>query len=184
MMSTTMLKYSPLGFFVAAGASYQGARHGMPWLGLAFVLLNVLVFLPFSPLRKERVSLCLAVGVAGFVLDSLLIIFGVYRVGEQGRWLVARFLCPEWILALWLNYGFALYVFKPFLSRTWWTPVAVGLVFSTLIYTNAGRMGLISFPQPKLLSLGIIAALYALFIPACNVIANKIIGGAHVPAHH
>ena len=180
MRAETVMKYSPLGFFITAAAAYQGARNHMPWLGLLFVLINMLVFLPFSPIRKERLYLTLAVGAAGFVVDSLLITAGVYRVGEQSRWLLAGFLCPEWILALWLNYGFALYVFKPFLSRTWWIPVVVGLVFSTLIYTNAGRMELITFPLAKTVSLGIIAVIYALFIPACNVIANKIIGGPHV----
>ena len=107
MTSTTMMKYSPLGFFIAAAASYQGARHDMPWLGLLFVLVNVLVFLPFSPIKKERLYLACAVGLSGFTIDSLLIASGVYVVGEQSRWLTASFLCPEWILALWLNYGFA-----------------------------------------------------------------------------
>ncbi len=179
MPAEKIMKYSPLGFFMTAFATYQGARNGMPWLGLLFFALNVAFFLPFSPLKKERLYLALAVGGAGFLIDSLLILLGVYHASEHGRWLLPHFFCPEWILALWLNYGFALFVFKPFLSRDRLTPVVVGIVFSAIIYFNASRMELITFPLPKLLSLAIIAMIFAVFIPTCNQLANKICGAPH-----
>ena len=174
-----MIKYSPLGFLITIFATYYGARNGMPWLGLILLAANIVLFLPFSPFKERRVLLMLAVGAAGFFLDSLLILLGIYYAESHGRWLLPHFSCPEWILALWLNFGLALFVFRPMLSRTRITPVVVGLIFAAMIYANASRMGLISFNLPPALALGIIAVCYAVFIPACNHLANKLVGGDH-----
>jgi hypothetical protein len=183
MPAATMMKYSPLGFFLTVFATYQGARHGVPWLGLLFLVATMLVFLPFSPLRRERIYLTLVVGIAGFLVDSLLIGSGVYQASAGSRWLIPHWFCPEWILTLWLNFGFALFIFRQFLSRNRIVPVIVGIVFAMLIYANASRMGLILLQPPKLLPLGVIAASFALFIPLCTRLANKICGGPYAPEH-
>lgn len=175
-----MLKYNPVGFFVTVIATYNGARNGMPWLGLIFFVATVLAFLPCSPLRKERIQLAVIVGIGGFLIDSILIAVGVYHVSESARWLIPHPLCPEWILTLWLNFGFALFVFKQFLSRNRLVPVIVGIVFGMVIYTNASRMGLLTLQTPRIMQLCIIAACFAIFIPLCTRIANKICGGQHV----
>ncbi len=172
-----MMKYSPLGLLLTIFATYHGARNGMPWLGLLFWAANLALFLPSSPLKKERVQLMLLVGAAGFLLDTLLILLGIYYAEPHGRWLLPHFFCPEWILALWLNFGLALFVFRPMLSRAWPIPIVVGLLFATMIYANAARMGLITFTLPPAAALAIIALAYALFIPACNLLANKLCGG-------
>lgn len=178
-----MTKYSPIGFFVTVFATYQGARNGMPWLGFLVLMLTILVFLPFSPLKKKRIYLTLIVGAAGFLLDSALISVGIYQASAGSRWLIPHSFCPEWILTLWLNFGFALYLFKLFLSRNRITPVIVGVVFAILIYANASRMGLVILQSPKILPLGIIAASFAVFIPLCTWLANKICGGRFVSEH-
>jgi hypothetical protein len=183
MPAATIMKYSPLGFFITVFATYQGARNGMPWLGFILFMVTLLVFLPFSPLKKERIYLTLIVGAAGFIVDSALIAAGVYHANEGSRWLIPHWFCPEWILTLWLNFGFALFVFKPFLSRNRITPVIVGIVFAMLIYANASRMGLVTLQSPKILPLGVIAASFAVFIPLCTWLANKICGGRYVSEH-
>jgi len=183
MSAAIIMKYSPLGFFITVFATYQGARNGMPWLGFLFFMITLLVFLPFSPLKKERIYLTLIVGAAGFFVDSALIGTGVYHASASSRWLIPHWFCPEWILTLWLNFGFALFVFKLFLSRNRITPVIVGIVFAMLIYANASRMGLITLQSPTILPLGIIAASFAIFIPVCAWLANKICGGQYVSEH-
>lgn len=183
MPAANMMKYSPLGFFITVVATYQGAQRGMPWLGFLFLMATLLVFLPFSPLRKERIYLTLIVGAAGFLIDSALIISGVYHASASSRWLIPHSFCPEWILTLWLNFGFALFVFKLVLSRNRIIPVIVGIVFAILIYSNASRMGLITLQSPKILPLGVIAASFAVFIPLCTRLANKICGGQYVSEH-
>lgn len=181
MPAATLMKYTPLGFFATVIATYQGARHGIPWLGLVVLAAQLALFLPSSPLRLERIYLTLLVGGGGFIVDTLLIASGVYSVSGESRWLLPSWSCPEWILTLWLNFGFALFVFRMFLSRNRLVPVVVGIVFGLLIYANAGRMGLVIFPSTPLLPLGIIAASFALFIPLCNRLANKLCGGPYAP---
>lgn len=183
MTTANMVKYTPLGFFITVIATYQGAERGIPWLGLVFLLANMLLFLPFSPLKKERIYLTFIVGTAGFLLDSVFIFSGLYQASASSRWLIPAPFCPEWTMTLWLNFGFALFVFKLVLSRNRIMPVVIGIIFAMLIYFNANRLGVITLVSPKIIPLGIIAAVFAVFIPLCTWIANKISGGQYVSEH-
>ena len=131
-------------FFLTSFSCYQGALHGMPWLGLVVFTLLVAFFLPYTQFKKERLLITLLVAGVGFCADTALIFAKVYTVKESGRWLVPAPFCPEWILVLWLNFGFMLYIFWKFLAKSKITAIVVGIIFSFLIFGNASRMGLVS----------------------------------------
>lgn len=181
MNQATVQKLNLPLFFLTALSCYQGALRGIPWLGPACFALLVAILLPFTPQKKERLLVALLVAVVGFAADSALVFFRVYQVREGSRWLLPAPLCPEWILVLWLNFGFMLYVFWRLLGKSVLTAVIVGIVFSFLIYGNASRMGLLTLHRPVLASLAAIALLWAVLIPfftRCAVNCFK--GGSHV----
>jgi hypothetical protein len=181
MNPATLQKLNLPCFFLTAFATYQGALRGAPWLGLVVFALLVALFLPATPQKKERLLVALLVAVVGFCVDSALVFFRVYQAREASRWLLPSPLCPEWVLTLWLNFGFMLYIFWRLLSRSVTTAVTVGVVFSFLIYGNAARMGLLVLHQPVLVSLGIIALLWAVLIPLFTRCAvSAFAGGNHV----
>ncbi len=164
-------------FFLTSFSCYQGALHGMPWLGLVIFALLVAFFLPYTHLKKERLLITLLVAGFGFIADTTLIMLNVYTVKESARWLIPAPLCPEWILVLWLNFGFMLYIFWGFLAKSKITPVIVGVVFSFLIFGNASRMELVSMQQHKLVSFLIIAICWAVLIPFFTNRAVRYFGG-------
>jgi hypothetical protein len=166
-------------FFLTSFSCYQGALHGMPWLGLVVFAFLVALFLPYTLLKKERLLVTLLVAGIGFAIDSALIMSNVYMVKESARWLLPAPLCPEWILVLWLNFGFMLYIFWGFLAKSRMTPIIVGIIFSFLIFGNASRMGLVVLRPPQLAGFLIIAACWAVLIPFFTKCAVRYFGGQH-----
>jgi hypothetical protein len=166
-------------FIVVSLACTQGTRWGLPWVGLALFLALAPFFLWHAPQIKERVILSLLVAAAGFVLETALIFFGVYTVAGHARWLVPAPFCPEWILGLWINFGFMLYVYWRLLSRSQWLAASIGAVFSVLIFGNAAFIGLLSLRSPHGTGFAIIAACWALLIPLMAHWAVRFFGGIH-----
>ncbi len=169
-----LLKSSPLFFFFIVFMTYGGARHGVPWRGLVVMLIVHALYISLIPEKGRRLLLMLSAGVIGFLLDSMMGVAGVYVVAEPGRWLVPAPLCPEWILVLWLNFGFFLYGYvMQMYGRLKYTTL-LGLVFALLIYSNATRMGTIVLRSPALLSIAIGAVAWALIVPCLYWIGQKI----------
>ena len=181
MKPATIQKWNTFFFFLTDYACYQGALKGMPWLGFVMFGLLVVVFLPSTPQKKERLLVALVVALAGFALDSALIFFHVYQAREESRWLLPAPFCPEWVLVLWINFGFMLYIFWRLLSRSVLTAISVGVVFAFSVYGNAARMELLTLRSPELASLAIIAVLWAVLIPLSARGAERAFtGGIHV----
>lgn len=164
-------------FFLTSFSCYQGALRGMPWLGLVLFALMLAIFLPQTALKKERILITLLVAGVGFAVETALIVFNVYTVKESSRWLLPPPLCPEWILVLWLNFGFTLYVYWKFLSKNRITPVIVGIVFSFVIFGNASRMELLTWQLPAVAGFLIIAICWAILIPFFTRRAVRSFGG-------
>ena len=180
MNQATLQKFNLPLFFLTAFSCYQGALRGIPWLGLVAFCLLVACFLPGTAQKKERLQVALLVGAVGFAADSALLLCQVYRAREESRWLLPAPFCPEWVLVLWLNFGFMLYIFWRLLSKSLFSAVAVGVVFACLIYGNAWRMGLLELQPPVLLRLGTIALLWAVLIPVFTRCAvRSFSGGGH-----
>jgi len=180
MQQQTIQKLNIPFFLLTSFSCYQGALRGMPWLGLVAFAALVAFFLPHTQLKKERLLITLLVAVTGFTVDTALIILNVYTVKESARWLLPAPFCPEWILVLWLNFGFMLPIFRQFLSKSKITPVLVGIIFSFLIFGNASRMELVSIQQqPKLTGFLLIALCWAILIPFFTNCAVRYFGGEH-----
>jgi hypothetical protein len=169
-------------FILVSLACTQGTRLGFPWLGLALFIGLVPFFLWRAPQIKERIILSLLVAAAGFVLETTLIFFGVYHVADHARWLVPAPFCPEWVLGLWINFGFMLYVYWRLLSKSRLTAVVIGIVFSGMVFGNAAFIGLVSLRAPLWSGFAIIAACWAVFIPVFAHCAVRVFGGNHESA--
>ncbi|OGW36633.1 MAG: hypothetical protein A2Y97_13795 [Nitrospirae bacterium RBG_13_39_12] len=173
MQTATIFKLNTIGFIATSISCYQGALRGMPWLGLAVFTLLMVIFLPFTDMKKERILLTIIVGVIGFLLDSILILFDIYTVNIDTRWLLPASLCPEWILALWLNFGFMLYIYWLILRRSYVVSGVIGIIFAFIIYGNAHWNGLLKLHRPALVSILIIAVIWAVLIPVLTMFAIK-----------
>lgn len=180
MKPDLLLKLNSLVFILTSMTCYQGATYGYPWLGLVALAVHYTLFLPATVTKAKRLLAALLTGLIGFIADSTMIWLGVYSVSSSSRWLLPDPLCPDWILLLWLNFGFMLYIFWRILAKSRWTPPLTGMLFSFIIMGNASRMALIEFRQPALHGYLIIAACWAVIVPVCTFYSIRLFGEAHV----
>jgi hypothetical protein len=176
----------PAGALAIVVLCYQGALRGIPWLGVVSLSVLLPVLTVLSTNRKQRLVNVAVVGAIGFAMDSALIATGVYTVLPGGRWLLPAPLCPEWILVLWLNYGFVLVGYAPGLRRKMIVPVLVGVFFAVLIYGNAFRYGLLEPGLPGHGSVIVTGALWAVSNPLLVILTMALAGkaGADPPKQH
>ena len=173
MMSLkTLHRLSMAAFFATAIASYQGALRGLPWLGLAVCALCAAILLPWMGDVWRRMKLILLAAAVGALLDTLLIAVGIYTSADHTRFLLPAPLCPEWVSALWANFGMALYIYKDYLLSVRRGAIS-GVIYAVLIYANARRHGLVSMSLP-VMDVAIISLLWAVLIPWLAKAAQRI----------
>jgi hypothetical protein len=165
---------NPVGFLISAISCYQGVIHGIPWLGWIVLLIVLCILLIMTPEKKRRLILTLVVAITGFALDSCLIIFKVYSVNIYSRWILPEPFCPDWILALWMNFGFMMYINWRMMKNRHILAAIIGIVFAFIIYGNAASANLIMLKLPNFTSLIIIAAIWAILVPAIYRLARWI----------
>lgn len=162
-------------FMIGIFATYQGALNQKPWLGPLIVMLIIIYDLLSH--RKNiiaRLKFLFLVAFIGMLTESLLIIFSVYSVEPNTRWLINAPFAPLWILALWLNFGTRLPSYLSFLNGKHILNAISGFVFAILIFHSAKSMGIITFQQGTL-SLLICAIAWAIIIPIIYIIAAKLL---------
>ena len=77
------------------------AARGLPWAGPLAVLLWVLIHLRLNRGQyKTELILIIAAAVAGYALDSLLVLAGYLTFPAEAR---LGYLSPLWMVALWIN---------------------------------------------------------------------------------
>ncbi|MGM0438686.1 MAG: DUF2878 family protein [Bacillota bacterium] len=150
-------------FLVGVVACYYGAISGLLWVGPLVVAVIGAVKFVFSPDWILDLKLVLLVGMLGLVVETLLILFGVYTPAPLKRiWLFWPFL-PEWILALWINFGFRLKSLIPMMYGRMWLSWVTGFVFGILIFKSAQIRELLVLDLGNI-SLLIIAGVWAVSV--------------------
>lgn len=150
-------------FLIGVIACYFGAISGLLWVGPLVVAVIGAVKLFFSSDWTLDLKLVLLVGVLGLAVETLLILFRVYTPAPRTRiWLSWPFL-PEWIFALWLNFGFRLKSLIPIMSQQMWLSWITGFVFGILIFTSAQARTLLELDRGNI-SLLIIAVVWAVTV--------------------
>lgn len=148
-------------------AAVLGAARGSMWLGPLAVALFLAVHLALIGSTLERLRelrFALAAGVAGALVDSLLLRFDVTAYPTSVEAWPLPFV-PPWIASLWL--GFAL---LPRFSLAWLAgrPVLAavfGALGGPLSYLGGVRLGAVGVGASAGLTYGVLALEYALVTP-------------------
>ena len=154
-----------IAFIITSMACYQGAMRGVPWLGLAVFGLELLILLPLMIGKRQRVLIALTIGAIGLVLDTVLIAAGIYSVESIARWILPSPICPEWILALWLNFGLVMPNYLAMMRGRHIISALVGFVYAFMVYGGAARNNIIALPSYGMTGVTIIAIAWAVLIP-------------------
>lgn len=126
-----------------------------------FLVLGLLIaWLIYSPLRKSDSKIMIAVLLLGTVVDSLLMVTGVFGF-ERGAWFsggASHLIIPIWLVCLWAALGGAIqhslsaFADKPLLA------MFGGAVFAPLSYFGGQKFGAVTFGYSPLVT-GLILAM-------------------------
>lgn len=142
-------------------AAVLGAARGMPWLG-PLVLLPVLsIHLLLCTDRRGETKLLLFAGIAGFLFDTLLTLFGIFI---PRPWLLSAPFSPPWMIGLWLNFAATLNYSLGWLRGRLLLAAVFGAVGGPLAYYGGAQLGAtLTLPTP--ISLGVLAIGWGLMTP-------------------
>ena len=153
-----------LAFNVAWLVCVGSAAIGMPVIGALCVAAAVaLHFTLIDNTRSEALLLATAAAI-GFAWESLLVATNVLDYGSVG-------VAPYWIVVMWVLFATTINVGMRWLRRSPWLAAAAGAVGGPLSFGAGERMGAVAFPEP-IVALGVIAAGWALLLPAVVQIAK------------
>lgn len=161
-------------FIIGVFACYQGALKQLPWVGLLVVGIIMVSDLIIN--RKQiasKLKLIVVVGVAGFLIETLMIALRVYSVSPTSKWLLSPPLVPVWILALWLNFGIRVPAYLPFFRGKHLINIFVGFAFAFLIFNSASSLQLVTL-NFSFWSIIICGIAWAILIPIIYMVANKL----------
>ncbi len=178
---------STVAFIITSIACYQGAMRGMPWLGMVMFAIELAILMPFIIGKQQRLLLALAIGAIGLVLDTILIVAGVYFVEDTARWILPAPICSEWVLALWLNFGLVMPNYLTIMKGRHILAAVLGFLYAFMVYGGAAKNGIIALPKYGMTGVIIIAITWAVLMPLMYIYVGKLYqkwmaqeGGDHV----
>jgi hypothetical protein len=161
-------------FMIGVFACYQGALVQMPWVGL--LVVGVILVIDLLINRKQvasKLKLVALVGLAGFLIETLMIAIHVYSVSPTSKWLLSPPWVPVWILALWLNFGIRVPAYLPFFRGKHLINILVGFVFAFFIFNSASNLHLINL-NFSFWSIIICGIAWAILVPLIYIVANQL----------
>ncbi|MFN8545516.1 MAG: DUF2878 family protein [Candidatus Binatia bacterium] len=150
-------------FYAGWLACVAGAGRGWLWEGPVAASVLLLVHLSLAPQRRREGALIIAAGVLGFAVDTLQASAGLYAFTGTS---VLPWLCPPWMVALWALFASTLNSSMGWLAGRYRLAVVLGALCGPVSYLAGERLGAITLSSSTPTSLGGIAVVWALVMPA------------------
>jgi hypothetical protein len=150
-------------FYVGWIACVAGAAAGRFCLGPALAVAILLAHLSSTPQPKAEARFIIAAGLIGFVLESSMAATGLYTFTHSGP---IAWLCPPWMVALWMMFASTLNVSLAWLSGRYRLAALLGAVAGPISYLAGARFGAITLPPQETVSILGFALVWAISTPA------------------
>ena len=151
-------------------AAVIGAGRGHPWLGMSVALTLVAAHLALTTPRRNELALVLVGGLLGLVVDSLLVAAGLLSFPSGS---VVSWLCPPWIIVMWMQFATTLRFSLGWLSRRPIVPVIFGAVGGPLAYVIGERLGAVALGPSPALTLLVLGSMWAVAVPMLSAYAGR-----------
>ena len=150
-------------FYLGWFACVMGAGRGNLWLGPSVVAALVIVHLYTDAQADVGGRLILAIGILGFAIDTVQASAGLYAFTRTSA---APWLCPLWMVALWMIFATTLNVSMAWLAGRYRLAAALGALCGPVSYVAGARLGAIELPAHASMSLVGIAIVWACVMPS------------------
>ena len=134
-----------------------GAGFGHPHLATLAGLALLGVHLACAPHRRREAAYLALAGGGGFAVETFNGLVGVlaFPIGSPAPWL-----CPLWLVALWMLYATLFRASLAFLCRYRVAGAALAAAMAPLSYYAGMRMGALTFTAPTATALAVVAGEY------------------------
>lgn len=153
-------------------ACVAGAGNGLPLLGPVVVALLLAVHLWLVPRRWHTLRGLAVISAIGIGVDSALAGMAVFSFPE---YFVFPWLCPAWLIALWVIFASALESCLRWLVEWPRLAAAIGALFGPASYYAGQRLGALQFSPPLLDSLLILAIVWSALLPVLLWLSRKMV---------
>ena len=150
-------------FYLGWFACVMGAGHGDLWLGPSVVAALVIIHLLRTAAPVQEARLILLIGIFGFVVDTLQASVGLYAFARTSA---APWLCPLWMVALWMIFATTLNASMSWLAGRYRLAAVLGAFCGPVSYVAGARLGAIELPAQASASLVGIAIVWACVMPS------------------
>jgi hypothetical protein len=151
-----------LAFQVGWWACVLGAARGSPWLGPLVMVLLLAFHLRQVPDKSAALRVVLQVGLLGTIVDSGLGYLGVLQFRDS---LITSWLCPPWLIAMWMIFATTLRSSLGWLAGRYWAAAVLGGIFGPVSYCAGREFGSLSLGGNVWLAVAALSALWAVLMP-------------------
>ncbi len=125
-------------------------------------------------------KLLLWITALGTVLDSALMLLGVFDFGSDGL------LIPLWLILLWAVLGTTLRHCLAWTAKPWWRASLLGAIGGPMSYYAGSKLAGVQLPLGLWPSMVLLAALWAAVFPLLQWRAGRLLAGQsdNMPASH
>lgn len=163
-----------IAFEVGWSACILGLANDRPWLGPVVVACIAALTLATDRVPARETVAVLTVAALGLLLDSILLAAGVLDVAHGPRLAGAPALFFPVFFAMWVNFALLLNVSLKWLHGRWTLAAVLGGASAPPTYYLAQRLGAVELAEPRWLALAIIAAEYAVAVPAASWLVRRL----------
>jgi hypothetical protein len=149
-----------------------GAANGRIWLGPLVVSIHLAIHFLWSKSRRRDAVFIAIATLLGLLVDSLQKATGLVVYAADLP--LIPWLAPPWIIAMWTLFGTAISTSLKWLNDRYALAALLGAIFGPLSYRAGGAFGAASFPLGDLLTLGILAAIWAAILPVLILINKEV----------
>lgn len=150
-------------------ACVWGAANSYNWLGPTLVVLAVplQVFL-LTDRSNEEIHFIIICGLSGFLLETILILGGVYTpIGQKLQ------ICPPWMAALWFNFAMLVSISLAWLKGKYLLAAVLGGLAGPVAYWGGEKLGALAIADAFARGYVPLVLLWAVALPALIYIHNR-----------
>ena len=143
-------------------ACVWGGANNYGWLGPVLVAITVPLQVYFiTENHKAETFFVIISGLSGFVLETILILAGVYFLAGQSNLQI----CPPWMAALWFNFAMLVSISLVWLKEKYLLAAILGGLAGPVAYWGGEKLGAITVADAFMRGYVPLMLLWAIALP-------------------
>ena len=139
-------------------------RETLIHLTLPSLLIYLACLLRIGDLKVHQILLPAAIGIT---IDSSLTFFGIFIFPESSL------IIPFWLIVLWINFSTTLTLSLSFIGKNKLVAFGLGATALPFNYTVGERLGAVTFGDPYLFSILVLALVWSLSFPILFIVSHE-----------